>query len=234
VRNLDSSGADLLLDSHTVLYTAPGGQNNNQSPAAYICYINEQTHTVSGYNQFGSNSITLRNVYYQITDPNAGWVNLYFCSTSPGGTNPWGPTAFATDITPVFLIIRGTFSPTTDNTYYSQTITFQAVSLTSSNFNACLKKTLADICSNSLNDDYTGIANTQVGNQPVVYCHISSTSPYNTTISWIDHNGKVTVLANLATVAVVQFNIPDAPAGYYIVQVQDKSGNVWPMTFKLS
>jgi hypothetical protein len=107
------------------------------------------------------------------------------------------------------------------------------VSLTSNGFSACLKSNNGNSCSTSTNDQYTGLANT--GGQPQVFCKISSGAPYNSTLTWIDANGKASVLvSHYAASGNIPFTIPVAPAGYYIVQVQDASGNVWPMTFKLS
>ena len=227
-RNVDPSGADFVPSKHSVVILSLGGQNNNQSPPVYLCYVNEQTHQISAYDENTANKVTIPNSYAKMSNSSYGWVNLYFCGSSPGGTGSWTPSTNNVDISPVFMIIRGIYPQT--NQDYGQSIPYQAATLVNS-LNLCLKvHNNANTCSTSTGDQYTGSANT--ANQQVDLQGLSG--PYDTTISWIDNTGKNTILLSHTNAAVPAIPIPYASKGTYIIQVEDAAEDVTHLTFQLN
>jgi hypothetical protein len=230
MRNEDPSGQDLTLYKNTVLTFSLAGQNNNQSPPAYICYVDEKTNTIYPYNERGQYKVVIPNALKYGSNYTQGWVNIYFCASSAGTTTAWSPGALqSTDVTPVFMVVRGAF--TNIYTEYGQTLPYQAVALTSSSFSACLKNSAVTCSSGSSTDKYQG----SVGD--TVYVSISSGSPYNTTAIWINPDGTtIPLFVNKSTNPPYTFTVPNVVGGgrYYGIQVTDTNYNIYSMTFKVN
>ena len=233
MRNEDPSGQDLTLYKNTVLTFSLAGQNNNQSPPAYICYFDEKTNppTIHPYNERTQYKLVIPNALKYGSNYTQGWVTIYFCASSAGSTSPWSPGALqSTDVTPVFMVVRGAF--TNIYTEYGQTLPYQAVGLTSSSFTACLKAAgSGSTCSSGLNNMYSG----SVG--APVQININTGSPYNTTAIWINPDGTtIPLFVNNSAAPPYTFNVPAVPGGgkYYAIQVTDSNYNIYSMTFKVN
>lgn len=246
VRNIDTSGENMTLYANTGLSLTLAGQNPNQSPIVYLCYPDQAKNELSLYNENDPNKkyVLPNALKYDLLSTDEGWVYLYFCDgpditsdKKPAAISKWEAKKFAIDLNPIFLVARGEFNDS--YLQYGQTIPYQAVTITDDAFFACLKTKgtidLQKACPNTTDDFYKGKPTSISKKQAFVYIAPPyATAPYSTTVLWLNPDGTVERLTSpTSTANPIPIDVPDVPAGLYIVQVIDKDKNIYSMTFKV-
>jgi len=196
------------------------------------------------YNDKGSNKIVLPNAFGLDPEDETGWRYLYFCDTDLGSSlNDWEARRYSPDLNPITLVLRGSFDEL--YTEYGQMVPAQAVTTTEDAFIACLKNTgdiisASDSCSNTAGDKYRA----PIGS--TVWVYITGpigAAPYDTRATWINPDGQAQnlLLSKSAASNPFSFEVPaEEPDGTpikentnYIIQVTDKNGNIYSMTFRV-
>jgi len=208
LRNFDSSGNNIVISRNTGLVVNVGKATSGQPDPNYICYADTTNKQFFAYDE----SNPARRVQVRATAldaaPDEGWVELYFCSTSPHTTSlNWHPDAKFNNINGIFMIARGTFLGS--GSEYAQTIPYQAIQVGKSaagnkpSLIACLYKTNSGTACPAVNanDDSTTTliynalrSNMEAGTVPgtpvgTTYVHVNTitTNPYH--VTWVYPDG---------------------------------------------
>jgi hypothetical protein len=244
VRNVDPSGQDMTLYSNTGLALSIAPDLPQHSQTLYLCYGDPTLKSFEAYNDKSIKKIILPNAFGADLTDDTGWTFLYFCDSDPGlPLNDWEAKRYSPDLNPVTLVARGAFEKIYSE--YGQTIPAQAVTTTDDFFVSCLKNrgdiiSVSDSCSNTSNDKYRGTAGAKIW---VYITGPIGAPPFETRATWINPDGQTQnlILTPSAATNPFSFNVPDKePDGTpikentnYIIQVTDKNGNIYSMTFRV-